>query len=108
MNGTGAHPEPAAGLAKDVASRRTRPLWGWAALFAWLVFLAILLEYALSSFAEVEPQAGILAIAIFFGFLVAGIIAILVHNVSGHFLSEDVSGPNTPDHERQNGVEHES
>lgn len=53
---------------------RRRSCSSWMAWFLWGIVLFILLEYALSSFSEHEPQAGLLAGALFLGLLMAGLI----------------------------------
>lgn len=53
---------------------RKRPFAEWLAWLIWLVILGVLLEYALTSFTEQEPQAGMLAAGIFAGLLLTGII----------------------------------
>jgi hypothetical protein len=57
-----------------VFSIRKRSTGEWAAWAVWLIILIILFEYAVSSFHEKEPQAGVLAAALFGSMLLAGII----------------------------------
>ena len=53
---------------------RRRTLREWLAWLVWLILLGILGEFALTSFAEQEPQAGITAGALFMTLLIAGLI----------------------------------
>ncbi|MCA9906860.1 MAG: hypothetical protein KC547_23555 [Anaerolineae bacterium] len=76
--------------------KRRRPFWVWAAAFMWLIALLILLEYTLSSFAEYEPQAGVLAGALGFGLLLAGLIIILVRSTAGYTTQTPLARPNRP------------
>jgi uncharacterized integral membrane protein len=57
-----------------VFSIRKRSTGEWAAWAVWLIILIILFEYAVSSFYEEEPQAGVLAAALCGSILLAGII----------------------------------
>lgn len=56
----------------------------WCGWIIWLITLGILLEYALTSFAEDERQAGIVAGVIAFGLLLAKIIVEVMKNVDLH------------------------
>ena len=58
-----------------------RPLYQWLAWFVWLIVLGILAEFALTSFAEHETQAGILAAALLAGVLLAGLIVEGMHHI---------------------------
>ena len=53
----------------------------WLAWVLWLILLAVLLEYTLTSFAEYDPQAGVLAGALLGGLLIAGVIVNLMRGV---------------------------
>lgn len=53
----------------------------WCGWIIWLITLGILLEYAITSFAEDERQAGIVAGVIAFGLLLAKIIVEVMKNV---------------------------
>ena len=56
----------------------------WCGWIIWIIALGILLEYALTSFAEDERQAGIVAGVIAFGLLLAKIIVEVMKNVNLH------------------------
>lgn len=84
------------------AWKPARPLWVWSAISTWVMVLAILLEYTLASLAELEPQAAILAGAIFIGLLMAGIITLLVRTAVA-----DPLNSNTVRHYHSDGVSHE-
>lgn len=58
-----------------------RPLYQWLAWFVWLVVLGILAEFALTSFAEHETQAGVLAAALLAGILLAGLIVEAMYRI---------------------------
>ena len=82
---------------------RRRSASEWLAGVVWLVGLAVLLDYALSSFRERENQAGILAGAIFVGLLGAGIIIQIMRGVEARSqqrrrLTRQVSRHNPADH----------
>ncbi|MBN8639566.1 MAG: hypothetical protein J0M07_29885, partial [Anaerolineae bacterium] len=59
---------------------RRRTASEWLAWGLWLLSLAILLEYTWSSFVEGETQATVLAGALFFGLLAAGVIVNFNHS----------------------------
>ncbi|QPC84475.1 hypothetical protein G4Y79_08890 [Phototrophicus methaneseepsis] len=71
---------------------RRRPLAAWMGWLLWLLMLGILLEYALTSFGEYEPQAGILAGALFCGLLLAGAIIGFVQTAEGRSKYRDLPG----------------
>ncbi len=82
---------------------RRRSVSEWLAGIVWLVGLAVLLDYALSSFREQESQAGILAGAIFIGLLGAGIIVQIMWGIEARSrqrrrLTHQVSTRDTDDH----------
>jgi reductive dehalogenase len=60
---------------------RRRTASEWLAWGLWLLSLAILLEYTWSSFVEGETQATVLAGALFFGLLAAGVIVNIMRGV---------------------------
>jgi hypothetical protein len=60
---------------------RRRSLAEWLAWLVWFVLLIVFLEYAITSFAEYERQAAIVAGAIFVGLLAAGIIIEVVKSI---------------------------
>lgn len=69
----------------------------------WLIGLAVLLDYALSSFSENEHQAGILAGAIFVGLLGAGIVIQIMRGIEARSqqrrrLTRQVSRQNPDEH----------
>lgn len=60
---------------------RRRSLIEWCGWLVWLIALGILTEYAITSVAEDERQAGILAGIIALGVLFAGIVVEIMKNV---------------------------
>lgn len=60
---------------------RRRTLAEWLAWLIWLVALIILGEYTLSSIAEQEPQASVLAAAMCGSLLLAGIIVEVIKSI---------------------------
>lgn len=60
---------------------RRRSLLEWLAWLIWLGSLVILSEYALSSIAEQEPQASVLAGAMCGSLLLAGIIVEVIKSI---------------------------
>lgn len=60
---------------------RREPLYVWLARLVWLIGLIVLLEYALASRQEREPQAAITAGALFLVILLAGVITEIVRHI---------------------------
>ncbi len=60
---------------------RRRSFTEWCGWLIWLIMLGILVEYAITSLSEDEPQAGILAGVIALGLLLAGIIVEFMKSV---------------------------
>lgn len=83
LHPTSSRPAPQAEAEITIRIRR-RPLREWLAWWIWLVVLAILGEFALSSFAEQEVQAGITAGAIFVSLIVAGLIVWAIQRAEQH------------------------
>ncbi len=92
---------------------KREPLHVWLARLLWLICLVLLLEYALQSHHEREPQAAITAGALCLVLLVAGIIVEVVRHVEArpeaHLLrniphvndtDDDVLPPETPTRRR--------
>lgn len=65
----------------DVIRIKREPLYVWLARLTWLIVLIVLLEYALKSHQEREPQAAITAGAICLLLLLAGIVVEIVRYV---------------------------
>lgn len=65
----------------DVIRIRREPLYVWLARFTWVIVMILLLEYALKSHQEHEPQAAITAGALFLIMLLAGVIVEVVRHV---------------------------
>jgi hypothetical protein len=60
---------------------RRRSAREWLSGFSWLILLIVLLEYTLRSLDEHEPQAAVLAGALFLGLLIAGIVFQIVCSI---------------------------
>lgn len=69
---------------------KREPLHVWLGRLVWLICLVVLLEYALQSRQEREPQAAITAGALCLFLLIAGVIVEIVRHVesqpAGHLL----------------------
>ena len=76
---------------------RRRSYVEWLAWVLWLLGLAVLLEYALASFDEQEPQAGVLALGLFIGLLFTGIIIELVRAIEARSAYRDPDAGPPPD-----------
>ena len=72
---------------------RRRSLAEWCGWLIWLIMLGILLEYAVTSMAEDERQAGILAGVIALGLLFAGIIVEVMKGVDLRSQPDDTQPP---------------
>lgn len=79
---------------------RRRPCASWMAWFLWLVALAILLEFSLSSFAEREPQPGVVAGGMFLALLMAGLIIEITKIIESRSVYRDVIPQDTTDDDR--------
>jgi hypothetical protein len=60
---------------------KREPLYVWLGRLVWLIGMAVLLEYALQSRQEREPQAAITAGALCLFLLIAGVIVEVVRHV---------------------------
>lgn len=70
---------------------RRRPFTSWILWFLWFLTLLILLEFTVTSFDEREPQAGIIAGALFFGILLAGFIVEIIKTVESRSQYRDLT-----------------
>jgi archaellum biogenesis protein FlaJ (TadC family) len=70
---------------------RRRSFAEWCGWFLWLLAIGILVEFAVTSMAEYERQAGIVAAVIALGLLFAGIIVEVMRTSELRRLHDDVS-----------------